>query len=158
MPERRPRRLPPPRLSDLRPDLPDAFDGVFATALAKSPEMRYATCGELVQAAHPATNAGPVAFEAGPRRAAQRAGKSLEQELGSGAAVIRRADDVQHHLHARADALDEVLLGDEITTPREIDGKAAVGGEDRLGSARRPDGSRERHLDRDEQADRRPAG
>jgi ABC-type transport system substrate-binding protein len=42
---------PPPRLSDLRPELPDAFDDVFATALAKSPQDRYQTCGELVEAA-----------------------------------------------------------------------------------------------------------
>jgi serine/threonine protein kinase len=42
---------PPPRLSDVRPELPEAFDGVFATALAKSPDDRYATCSELVKAA-----------------------------------------------------------------------------------------------------------
>jgi len=42
---------PPPRLSDLRPELPDAFNGVFASALAKSPDDRYVTCGELVDAA-----------------------------------------------------------------------------------------------------------
>src|SRR5919198_2017350 len=29
---------PPPRLTDLRPEVPEAFDGVFETALAKSPE------------------------------------------------------------------------------------------------------------------------
>src|SRR5437867_825295 len=45
---------PPPRLSDLRPELPQAFDGVFATALAKSRADRYATCGELVAAARAA--------------------------------------------------------------------------------------------------------
>ena len=45
---------PPPRLSDLRPELPDAFDDVFATALAKSPDDRYATCGELAAAARAA--------------------------------------------------------------------------------------------------------
>src|SRR5439155_27115205 len=45
---------PPPRLSDLRPDLPVAFDEVFATALAKSPDDRYATCGELAAAAREA--------------------------------------------------------------------------------------------------------
>jgi hypothetical protein len=44
----------PPRLSDLRPDLPAAFDGVFATALAKSPDDRYSTCHELVDAARAA--------------------------------------------------------------------------------------------------------
>ena len=45
---------PPPRLSDIRPELPDAFDGVFATALAKSPDARYSTCGELAEAARAA--------------------------------------------------------------------------------------------------------
>jgi serine/threonine protein kinase len=42
---------PPPVLSDLRPELPDAFDVVFQTALAKSPDDRYSTCRELAEAA-----------------------------------------------------------------------------------------------------------
>jgi tRNA A-37 threonylcarbamoyl transferase component Bud32/DNA-binding beta-propeller fold protein YncE len=42
---------PPPRVTDLRSELPDAFDDVFATALAKRPEERYSTCGELMAAA-----------------------------------------------------------------------------------------------------------
>jgi tRNA A-37 threonylcarbamoyl transferase component Bud32 len=42
---------PPPFLSDLRPDLPAAFDDVFQTALAKSPEGRFASCGELAAVA-----------------------------------------------------------------------------------------------------------
>jgi ABC-type transport system substrate-binding protein/tRNA A-37 threonylcarbamoyl transferase component Bud32/streptogramin lyase len=41
---------PPPRLTDLRPELPVAFDSVFETALAKSPGDRYGTCSELVSA------------------------------------------------------------------------------------------------------------
>ena len=41
---------PPPRLTDLRPDLPASLDSVFATGLAKSPEDRYGTCRELVEA------------------------------------------------------------------------------------------------------------
>ena len=45
---------PPPRLSEARPDLPAAFDAVFATALAKSPNDRYSTCGELARAARAA--------------------------------------------------------------------------------------------------------
>jgi tRNA A-37 threonylcarbamoyl transferase component Bud32 len=44
----------PPQLSDLRPELPDAFDAVFATALAKSPGDRYESCGELAEAARAA--------------------------------------------------------------------------------------------------------
>src|SRR6476619_1551230 len=45
---------PPPRLSEARPDLPATFDAVFAAALAKSPDDRYSTCGELARAAHAA--------------------------------------------------------------------------------------------------------
>ena len=45
---------PPPRLSDLRPELPTAFDDVVASALAKSPDDRYSTCGELAAAARAA--------------------------------------------------------------------------------------------------------
>jgi serine/threonine protein kinase len=45
---------PPPRLSERRSDLPEAFDTVFATALAKSPGERYPTCGALVAASRAA--------------------------------------------------------------------------------------------------------
>jgi tRNA A-37 threonylcarbamoyl transferase component Bud32 len=44
----------PPRLTELRPELPEAFDSVFQTALAKSPDDRYQTCGELSNAARAA--------------------------------------------------------------------------------------------------------
>jgi serine/threonine-protein kinase len=44
----------PPRLSDHRPDLSPAWDDVFARALAKSRDDRYATCNELVDAARAA--------------------------------------------------------------------------------------------------------
>ena len=40
-----------PMPSAQRPELPVAFDGVIARALAKEPELRYPTCRELVQAA-----------------------------------------------------------------------------------------------------------
>jgi predicted Ser/Thr protein kinase len=45
---------PPPTLTDVRPDLPTAFDQVFATALAKDPDDRYFSCGELAAAARAA--------------------------------------------------------------------------------------------------------
>jgi tRNA A-37 threonylcarbamoyl transferase component Bud32 len=59
---------PPPRVTDVRPDLPEAFDGVFATALAKSPENRYATCGELLDAARAALQGKALA----PRKRRRR--------------------------------------------------------------------------------------
>ena len=38
---------PPPRVTDLRPELPETLDGVLTTALAKEAEERYGSCGEL---------------------------------------------------------------------------------------------------------------
>ena len=47
-------REPPPKPSEIRPELPPAFDDVIATAMAKSPDDRYPTCGALVRAAREA--------------------------------------------------------------------------------------------------------
>lgn len=41
---------PPPALSNVRPDLPRALDGVVVTAMAKIPPARYRTAGELAVA------------------------------------------------------------------------------------------------------------
>lgn len=41
-------------ITHVKPELPSAMNDVFATALAKSPDDRYATCGELVEAARAA--------------------------------------------------------------------------------------------------------
>ena len=52
---------PPACLSDLRPGLPQALDAVISTALAKSPDDRYQTCSELVDAARGALRGEAVA-------------------------------------------------------------------------------------------------
>lgn len=41
---------PPPRASDLRPGIPEAFDSVIAKALAKAPDDRFQSCGKLARA------------------------------------------------------------------------------------------------------------
>jgi serine/threonine-protein kinase len=41
---------PPPQLTGRRPGTPDAADAVFAQALAKEPDDRYASCGEFAAA------------------------------------------------------------------------------------------------------------
>src|SRR5262249_29366647 len=45
---------PPPPITDLRAELPASLNDVFANALAKSPDDRYPTCRELVEAARAA--------------------------------------------------------------------------------------------------------
>ena len=73
----------PPRVTDLSPELPEALDGVIATALAKEPDDRYASCGELVAAARGGARgqavgapvAAPPAAARRGRRAARRDGR-----------------------------------------------------------------------------------
>jgi Protein kinase domain len=78
---------PPPRLSELRPELPQAFDDVFATALAKSPADRYSSCGELVEAARGALDGSRVSR--GPRRrVAVGAVAALAAAMGAVTALV----------------------------------------------------------------------
>src|SRR5262249_29974505 len=58
---------PPPKATDVRPELPAAFDDVFANGLAKSRDERYSSCGELAAAAMAAL-AGKVVARRKPRR------------------------------------------------------------------------------------------
>lgn len=82
----------PPRLSDFRPDLPAAFDGVFATALAKSPDDRYATCSALAAAARAALR-GEVLRRRPNRRRWLLAGAALIVAVGSAAGVVANRGD-----------------------------------------------------------------
>jgi predicted Ser/Thr protein kinase len=57
---------PPPSISRVRPELPLAFDGVIATAMAKDPDDRYSSCGELARAARNAASGTARRVDGGP--------------------------------------------------------------------------------------------
>jgi serine/threonine-protein kinase len=79
---------PPPRLSDVQPGLPAAFDDVFAIALAKDPDDRYSTCGELAAAARAALS-GKVLARRKPRRRVYVAGAAaVLAAAGAATAVV----------------------------------------------------------------------
>jgi len=75
---------PPPKVTDERPELPAAFDEVFATALAKSPDDRYSSCGELAAAARAALRGHVLA----PRRRRRRRIAASVAAVGVAAAAV----------------------------------------------------------------------
>jgi len=52
---------PPPKPSEREPGLPGAIDPVIATAMAKSPDDRYVSCSELIEAVNDALGLHPTA-------------------------------------------------------------------------------------------------
>jgi non-specific serine/threonine protein kinase len=60
---------PPPKVSEARPELPEALDAVIARAMAKAPEDRFPTCREMIDAARGALGAA-MAVAAAPAAAA----------------------------------------------------------------------------------------
>lgn len=56
---------PPPRPSEVRPGISPAFDGVVARGMAKNPDERFASAGELARAAAAALHGGPAPVVAG---------------------------------------------------------------------------------------------
>ncbi|MFE3193619.1 serine/threonine-protein kinase [Nocardia sp. NPDC059240] len=95
---------PPPRPTELFPDLPPALDDVIATALAKLPADRYPNCAALADAAHRALAGGRSARVTPTRNLhadiTVRAGRALDGRADAAGdahvvgAVGGHADDV----------------------------------------------------------------
>ena len=74
---------PPPQLTASRPELPAAIDGVIEKALAKDPDARYPSCGELVKAAREALLSGAPS-DATPSAAPAPVGDCLRLRVTAG--------------------------------------------------------------------------
>jgi YVTN family beta-propeller protein len=76
----------PPAVTDTRPELPEGIDEVVATAMAKVPEKRYASAGDLVEAAR--KTLAPAAVVALPQARPERSKRQGAILIGGGAALL----------------------------------------------------------------------
>jgi CheY-like chemotaxis protein len=114
---------PPPKLTALRPELAAGLDGVIAKALDKSPDRRFPTCSDLVNAARGVIDAaGPLDTSAprGPRESSVLGGES-HREVGDAidgmrdaAAAARRPRVLLGGVDAHTRAVARMALGDRI--------------------------------------------
>jgi ABC-type transport system substrate-binding protein/class 3 adenylate cyclase/tRNA A-37 threonylcarbamoyl transferase component Bud32 len=116
---------PSPKVSERRPELPEALDDVIAMALAKDRDLRYATCGALVTAARAAlrgergTPGSAAAQEAGAVRtflfADVRGYTAYTREHGdeAGAALAQAFAGVVSQLAPQYRGMLQELRGDE---------------------------------------------
>jgi len=77
----------PPSLRRRRPELPAEVDDVIATALAKSPDDRYPSCGDFAAALRTALGLGTAGADSGPLRphpATELAMPAVADEPGAG--------------------------------------------------------------------------
>jgi serine/threonine-protein kinase len=84
---------PAPRLSLVRPDLPAGLDAVIARAMEKSPERRFATCTELIEAAAAVLrDAGPLNERPAPPRVVPAEGDDEDRGTIAGRIVPETGD------------------------------------------------------------------
>jgi hypothetical protein len=103
---------PPPKLTELRPDLPAEIDDVIAKSLAKDPDERYASCGELVEGAREAL--APVLQDSEPVDAAETS-------------EVPAADCLRLRVTAGNAQGHEIRVDDEFLMGRQEEGEGTLG-------------------------------
>jgi CheY-like chemotaxis protein len=119
----------PPRPSRVRPELPEGLDAVIAKALDKSPDRRFPTCGDLMNAARAVVDAaGPLSETSPPRRTGsgtEAMGDAVE-EMRDAAAAARRARVLLAGVDPNTRAIARVALGDRVDVREAATAGAAL--------------------------------
>jgi serine/threonine-protein kinase len=103
----------PPKLSELRPELPDGLDAVMAKALDKSPDRRFPSCGDMISAARAVIDAAGPLSETIPPRPSQVA-VPAPAEIRDAAEAARRPRVLLGGLDDQTRAVARVALGDRV--------------------------------------------
>jgi serine/threonine-protein kinase len=105
----------PPKITRLRPELPEGLDGVIAKALDKSPDRRFPSCGDLISAARAVIDAaGPLADTSAPRPSTTSGMGSAVAGMRDAAAAARRPRVLLGGLDAGTRAVARVALGQNV--------------------------------------------
>lgn len=122
---------PPPSLTEIRPDLPVELDAVFATALAKTPDDRYQTCDELVQAARAGLHGKVLARRGRVRRRALLALGAAAIAVGAtvGGILVTRSTQAAAHggVARRSISLQPSALNMIDARTRRVVGNVGIG-------------------------------
>ena len=104
----------PPKLSELRPELPEGLDAVMAKALDKSPDRRFPSCGDTISAARAVIDAAGPLSETIPPRPSQVPAAAPTPEIRNAAEAARRPRVLLSGLDDRTRAVARVALGDRV--------------------------------------------
>ena len=99
---------PPPSASEHNPELPAEVDAAIAKALAKSPEQRYSSCGELAEAAREALGETAQASPRRRRRAVAVAVLALVAAVAVPSVLLTRGDGRRPTTVITADSLQRI--------------------------------------------------
>jgi CheY-like chemotaxis protein len=106
----------PPKLSELRPELPEGLDAVMAKALDKSPDRRFPSCGDMISAARAVIDAaGPLSETIPPRQTGLGPlAAPTTSEVRDAAEAARRPRVLLGGLDDHTRAVARVALGDRV--------------------------------------------